>query len=241
MDCIDNSSTFYSKFKTIALESSFSWRVHPWESIGDSFESHMVGLLGWAIANKHSPLFELMRDPASPKLSCERMYSTSPSIIIKNMPLLHLAARMGFIPAVEELLHLSKPRLLDHKRRLAIHHAAETGSVRAMEVLLRIMKDYVNDQDINGHSTLHLAAIGNCYAVVDTLVRRSKIIPDLLDFHSRTPLFYALQNLDITVVELLLYMRASVNWRDIAGQTPVFVAAARLNARGFGATNPTGS
>jgi hypothetical protein len=167
MDWIDSTSTFYGKFRTIALESSFSWRVYPWESIGDSFESHMVGFLGWAIANKHSPLFELMRDPASPKL--RRDVFNIPLYHYNNMPLLHPAARADFITAVEKLVHLSKPRLLDHKRRLAIHHAAETGSVRVMEVLLQSMKVYVSGQGTDGQSPLHLAALCNCDAIVDML------------------------------------------------------------------------
>jgi hypothetical protein len=183
MDWIDNTSTFYGKFRTIALESSFSWRVHPWESIGDSFESHMVGLLRWAIANKHSPLFELMRDPASPKL--RRDVFNIPLYHYNNMPLLHLAARVDFITAVEKLVHLSEPRLLDHKKRLAIHHAAETGSVRAMEILLQSMKVYVSDQDIDGHSPLHLATLCNCDAIVDMLLNCSKILVNLLDIHRK--------------------------------------------------------
>ncbi|KAJ0421608.1 ankyrin repeat-containing domain protein [Aspergillus carlsbadensis] len=229
MDWIDNSSTFYGKFRAIALDHSFSWRVHPWESIGDSFGSHMVGLLGWAIANKHSPLFELMRDPAGPKLRSDVF--NIPLYHYNNVPLLHLAARTDFTTAVEELVHLSKPRLLDHKRRLAIHHAAEAGSVTAMDVLLQGMKAYINVQDIDGHCPLHLAARSNCYAIVDKLLNCSEILINPLDTRRRTPLFYALENSDKTVAEALLYREAFVNSRDIAGQTPVFVAAAKLNAR----------
>jgi ankyrin repeat protein len=229
MDWIDNTSKFYDKFRAIALENSFTWRVHPWESIGDSFGSHMVGLLGWAIAHKHSPLFELMRDPASPKL--RRDVFNIPLYHYNNVPLLHLAARTDFITAVEELVRLSKPRLLDHKKRLAIHHAAEAGSVMAMNVLLQSMEPYINVQDNDGHSPLHLAACSNCYAIVDALLNCSEIRINPLDIHRRTPLFYALENSGTAVVEALLYREAHVNSRDAAGRTPVFVAAAKLNDR----------
>ncbi|KAL4782584.1 ankyrin repeat-containing domain protein [Aspergillus varians] len=126
MDYLDLTSPFWDKFRAIALQNNFTPRPHPWESIGDSIESHFVAMLGWAIANIHPPLFSFWWDRDRPKL--RKDVFNIPLNHYNSSPLLHLAARKSFMSAIEELLHVSKPNLLDHKGRLALHHAAETGS-----------------------------------------------------------------------------------------------------------------
>ncbi|KAL4886174.1 hypothetical protein BJY04DRAFT_213708 [Aspergillus karnatakaensis] len=228
LETIDDSSTFWGRFKAIALNNSFSERVHPWDIIGDSLESHLVGMLAWAIANKHTPLFSLLGDPDFPSIRKEVF--NIPLYYYDNMPLLHLAAKMNFIPAIQKLLQHSKPGLLDHKKRLLIHHAAGSGSTEAMNIVIQSRQAHINAQDIDGRSPLHFAALNNSHDVVKILLDFPGIDADIPDVFGKTPLFYAIEVGNNTVVKALIHDGAYPEHKDAKGQTPAFIAAARLNA-----------
>jgi ankyrin repeat protein len=145
-----------------------------------------------------------------------------------NIPLLHLAAR-NFQSAVEPLVRLSKHPLLDHKRRLALHHAAETGSLRAMELLLQRLSKNTNDRDVDGYTPLHLAAMNKRNDMIELLIDKRASL-SITDKKERTPLFYAVENFDCSTVQALISKGADVNTRDSTLQSPLFVAAEGLNA-----------
>jgi ankyrin repeat protein len=226
-DGIDKSSPSWGKFMKFALEQHFSLRVHPWESIGQSAESHCVSGLGWAIANRHQPLFSLLLDTNEPKMN--KSVFNIPLYHYKNIPLLHLAARNDFPSAVGHLVRLSKHPLLDHNRRLALHHAAESGSLRAMGLLLPRLSTSINDRDVDGYTPLHLAAMNKRNGMIELLIDRGASL-SVTDKKERIPLFYAVENFDCSTVQALISKGADVNTRDSTLQSPLFVAAEGLNA-----------
>ncbi|KAI9373505.1 hypothetical protein BJX61DRAFT_541657 [Aspergillus egyptiacus] len=228
-DGVDRNSTCWTKLKMIALENVSSWRAAPWESIGDSIESQFVAMLGWAIANKHLPLFSLLQEPDSPSL--RREVFNIPLYHYNNIPLLHLAAQMDFVPAVQKLIELSKGRLMDHKERRAIHHAAEAGSIDSLMALLSHERKSQNAQDKDGFTPVHLAVLNMRNAALNVLVLSPGINVDIPDSQGRTPLFYAVEKSDITMARTLLNKGANFNSKDAMNRTPVFYAATRLNTQ----------
>lgn len=225
-DGIHQSSPSWAKFTKIALEQDYSLRVQPWKSIGQSAASHCVAALGWAIANRHLPLFSLLLDTYEPTM--DKSVFNIPLYHYNYIPLLHLAARNDFPSAVEHLVRLSKHPLLDNKRRLALHHAAETGSLLVMELLLPRLNRNINDRDVDGYTPLHLAAMNKRDDMIELLIDGGASL-SITDKKERTPLFYAVENFDCTKVQALISKGADVNTRDSTMQGPLFVAAEGLN------------
>lgn len=58
--------------------------------------------------------------------------------------------------------------LLDNKGRTALHLAVETGNKNAVKILLKELafRDLINDQDKEGNTPLHLAAINGRYKIL---------------------------------------------------------------------------
>ncbi|KAL4906413.1 ankyrin repeat-containing domain protein [Aspergillus multicolor] len=186
-------------------------------------------MLGWAIANKHLPLFSFLAHQDVRKLRSEVF--NIPLYHYNNIPLIHLAARTNFLPGFRELLTRSKPRLLDHKDRLAIHHAAGAGSIEVLKYLLNHtpgIDEYINAQDCDGYTPLHLATGNNSIAATVTLLGTRIIKVNTLDKEGRTPLFHAVERSDKAMMQALLEKCAFVNLKDTKGRTPVFDAAELL-------------
>jgi hypothetical protein len=45
---IAKDSICWDKFRTLALQPNLSWRLHPWEPLGESLDSHFSGLMGYS-------------------------------------------------------------------------------------------------------------------------------------------------------------------------------------------------
>jgi len=100
-------SNCYTKFQTLALEPNLSWRLHPWVPIGESLDSHYAGMLGWAIANHHIPLLDLLLGlRPKPKTDIFDL----PLHHYSNLPPLHLASRKGNIKISQLILQECNPR-----------------------------------------------------------------------------------------------------------------------------------
>ena len=53
-------SRYWDSFRTLALQPNLTWRMHPLVPLAQSASSHYSGLLGWAIANRHRPLIDIL-------------------------------------------------------------------------------------------------------------------------------------------------------------------------------------
>jgi hypothetical protein len=127
---IDKDSTSWDKFRMLALEPNLSWRLHPWEPLGESLDSHFSGLLGWAIVNRHLPLLDLLFGLQNPKPRTDIF--NLPFCHYSNLPPLHLASRIGDAESNQWLLRVCNPKKIDDAGRTALDHAAETGHTDAV-------------------------------------------------------------------------------------------------------------
>jgi len=92
----------------------------------------------------------------------------------QGLGLMHIAAQ-GDQPLSLALLHYQyavQYSRLDDKRSTALHWAAYLGSDQAAALLLAWDQDkiLINEQDADGHTALHLAAISGNVKIVRTLL-----------------------------------------------------------------------
>ncbi|KAL4782688.1 hypothetical protein BJX76DRAFT_358742 [Aspergillus varians] len=225
-DSIDSSSSLWRKFRRIALTQETTRPVHPWEAVGESADSHFMATLAWAIDKKHRPLFSLLVGLDRPQLNSEVF--NIPLYHYSNVPLLHLAARSNFPEALNYLMKVSKHPLLDCKKRLALHHAAETGSIEAMRQLLGKFRISINDRDIKGHTPLHLATMNNHDEMIILLVKKGAML-SITDRDGQTPFWYAIRHCEVDIIQALISNGAYANTSSTTHRSLLFAAAERLD------------
>ena len=152
---IAKDSNCWDKFRVLALEPNLSWRLHPWEPLGESLDSHFSGLLGWAIVNRHLPLLDLLFGLQNPKPRTDIF--NLPFCHYGNLPPLHLASRVGDAKCIQRLLQVCNPKKVDDTGRTALHHAAEMGHTD-VALLLSKTRAILKAKDDKGQTALHLAA-----------------------------------------------------------------------------------
>uniref|UniRef100_A0A7N2L789 Ankyrin repeat-containing protein n=1 Tax=Quercus lobata TaxID=97700 RepID=A0A7N2L789_QUELO len=88
----------------------------------------------------------------------------------EGMYALHISARKGHVGVMRTLIRNCPEtcELLDNKGRTALHLAVETGNKNAVEILLKELafQDLINEQDKEGNTPLHLAAINGRYTIL---------------------------------------------------------------------------
>ena len=67
--------------------------------------------------------------------------------------------------------------LLDNKSRTALHLAVESGSINAVKILLKELAfgDLINEQDEDGNTAFHLAAINRHYRILAMLAHDRRV------------------------------------------------------------------
>lgn len=89
------------------------------------------------------------------------------------------------------------------KNRDTIHKAAERGHTDAVLAFIRKKKSLVNAHNDLGHVPLHIAALHNCYDVVQCLLRNDADV-NLRDNVGWTPLHFACSGKSEKLIQLLL-------------------------------------
>ncbi|GMY20739.1 protein ACCELERATED CELL DEATH 6-like isoform X2 [Fagus crenata] len=97
----------------------------------------------------------------------------------EGMSALHISAKEGRVNVIRTLFTKCPYtfELLDNKRRTVLHLAVESGDIDAVKIFLekKASQDIINEQDEEGNTPLHLAAINGCYEILTMLVDESKV------------------------------------------------------------------
>ena len=88
---------------------------------------------------------------------------------------LHIAAKKGNVNVMKELTTVCPDiyELLNKRDQSALHVAAESGERLAVEFFLKRpeFNGLINDQDVDGNTPMHLAAINGHYGIVSQMAR----------------------------------------------------------------------
>ena len=222
---IHRQASFWEDFQQVALQPNVSWGVHPWSSTGGTSNSHLRGLLGFAISHNHIPLLQLIAD--QPTLLQPDVYN---HVLPGNdlLPALHVAAKAGYANVVKILLPFCDANgLCPQLKRVALHYAASNGHEDIVRLLCTVRRVKVDRRDINSCTSLCLAAKKDHEAVVKLLLDSGKVDPDAKDKYGQTPLRWAAKNGHEAVVKLLLDSgKVDPDAKEKYDQTPLRWAAA---------------
>ena len=97
----------------------------------------------------------------------------------------HIAAKEGNVQVMKELIKKCPDifELLDDKGRTALHVAAESGMYKSFNFLVSRpeFKGFIDEQDKEGNTFAHLAAINDQYMMISSYLKYMMISPNLKD------------------------------------------------------------
>ena len=185
-------SGYWDSFRTFALQQNLNWRMHPWVPLGQSAGSHYSGLLGWAIANRHRPLIDILVHTDALKMPDDIF--NLPLYHHNNLLPLHLAARIDDVDILSSLLPKCDPEKKDLNGWTAIHNVADVGSELS---LVRLLDSKVKKRakDNQGRTALHIAAgKGHSKVVANLLWNGLKADMNSRSKLDETPIEMAIRN-----------------------------------------------
>ena len=119
---------------------------------------------------------------------------TSPAYVEdkKGLCAFHIAAKEGNVLVMEELITACPDiyELLDNRGRTALHVAAENGWLEAVNFFLKRsdLKGLINEQDEEGNTPMHLAAVKGHYKILLKLVRCRDVDTNAVNKEGLTPM-----------------------------------------------------
>lgn len=173
--------------------------AHPWKSSGQSYSSHLHGMLAWSTRENHLPLLRLTLEQGHAHDIWDKPY------IADGLPALHVAARLNHTDAVAVLSAKCRGNMTDWQGRTPVWYASEKGHIGAV-IQLVAMVNKIKFDKVNQLAT--------------SLNRP--------DNEGITPLGIAAQNGHTNVVGwLLTNAKANVNGAGHSQIAPLHLAAAR--------------
>uniref|UniRef100_H2ZJL2 Uncharacterized protein n=1 Tax=Ciona savignyi TaxID=51511 RepID=H2ZJL2_CIOSA len=143
---------------------------------------------------------------------------------------LHLSVITSQTEILEDLLHCgANPNVLDRFGCNVSHIAAKYNAITCLQASFKHSKFPLNIEKINleGLTAVHIAVRNNSIDVLQELLHYGANI-DVKDNKSgRSPLIYAIETDNFTIVEILLEKGASVCEQTYSGDTALHIASGR--------------
>jgi hypothetical protein len=212
-------SKVWQKFEQLAIHFNESWNFHPWIPSGRSPHSYLHGLFGWAVKEQHQPLLLIALNM---RKDLQKVCDL-PSIG-ERLSALHIASRLGYDDVAKVLLDLCKVNLQDEDGYTPLHHAAEKGHIKVVQLLLDKSGPQINIRSNSQSTPLCLAASKGHETVVKLLIDRGANL-EAENEVGRTPLLWAAEKGHEAVVKLLIDRGANLEVKDGFGRTPLLWAA----------------
>ncbi|RAK91400.1 hypothetical protein BO79DRAFT_104963, partial [Aspergillus costaricaensis CBS 115574] len=188
----------WDMFKLLALTSNESWGFHPWRADARSQFSHLQAMFGWAVRERHLPLFRLtMQFPVHIRRICDLPLSG------ELLPALHYACKQGYSDVVSRLLPFCDINRADLQDFTPLHYAVERGHANIVETLLcqKRLKAH-RDSHVKGELLLLASRKGHTEAVKILLKKSADL--EARNSKSQTSLIVAAASGHILTVKLLV-------------------------------------
>lgn len=212
---IHQESSGWENFMQLAMHFNATWNFHPWVSGGRSKTSHLHGLFGWAVKERHRPLLSLL---SGMKSSVLHLFCDLP-VVDEGLPAIHIASKLGYTDIIQILLTLCDINSVDKDGCTPLHHAASKGHIDIVRVFLQ-EKRIKFDVNSTSHCTpLWLAASHGHHDVLSLLIDKGAKIESEDNLHRQTPLRLALENEHYFTANLLLERGAQSRWLDASRQS----------------------
>lgn len=221
---IHHESFAWERFLQLVMCVNETWNFHPWVSGGRSKLSHLHGLFGWAVKERHKPILVLVSDMKS-SLS---QFCHLP-LMGEGLPAIYLAAKFGYEEIIEILLTFCNVNNVDQDGYTPLHHAAINGHTGVVHLFLLQKQVKFDTTSITHQTPLWLAANHGFDDIVSLLIDKGARIEIEENTFRHTPLWRAVQNGHCSTASLLLEKGAQVECQDTDGQTPLKVAIMKRN------------
>jgi Ankyrin repeats (3 copies)/Ankyrin repeat len=205
-------SPVWDKFEQLATNLNETWNFHPWDIRGRSKSSHLHGLLGWAVKERHEPLLSIALNSGK----YIQQVCNLP-LVDEKLPALHVASKLGYYEIVKRLLEICNVNSLDIEDYTPLHHAASKGHVDITRLILSTKGAVVNFVSKSKATPLWLASANGHDKVVSLLIEKKANIEVRDVPNGQTPLCQAAENGHYSVVELLLRNGANIESKDKNG------------------------
>ncbi|RDW76415.1 uncharacterized protein DSM5745_06407 [Aspergillus mulundensis] len=174
-------SPVWDKFNQIALTFNDTWDFHPWIKGGRSLSSQVHALFGYAVREHHMPLLRIAVEAGS-----EVFHVNDLPLLGEGIPALHVAAKLGYVSAVQTLLEICPVNGLDSDGRTALHHAAETGNIEVVRLLANTKGVKVDIRSETYHTPLWNAVQGGHVRIASILLDKgaNAVVAPIFSPHS---------------------------------------------------------
>jgi hypothetical protein len=213
-------SPVWDKFKQLATNFNETWNFHPWHLSGRSIPSRLHSLLGWAVKNRHMPLFTL----AIKSGKYIQQFCNLP-LADESLPVLHIASKLGYHEMIESLLKICNVNSLDVEHHTPLHHAAARGHLDIVQWLSSTRGVIVDLEAKSKVTPLWLAASNGHEEIVSLLIEKRCNIEARDILCGKTAICQAAGNVHYAVTNLFLRNKADLNSIDKNGRTPLRLAA----------------
>jgi ankyrin repeat protein len=218
---ITSRSVVWVKFQELAINPNKSWNFHPWICGGQSQNSHLHGLFGWAVKERHIPLLKIVLSVNTGRGPGD-FYDLP--LVGGSLPALHTASRLGYEDVVKLLLKVCAVGKQDDQKYTPLHHAAENGHYEVVK-LLSSAKGVRIDTMSAEHLTPLLLAIINGHTQIASMLMEKGARHELKDNKGLTPLSHAARRCHNAIIELLIEKGAKIESKDNTSRTPLSWAA----------------
>ena len=213
---ISSGSSLYRQFQEITLQPNVTYRLHPWQPLGQSFDSHISGLMSWSIINNHRAMFKL--PPVQERLMARPEILALPTPEHGNYNMIILAVRRNAAWVFDELPmhHDDEVRKLlsveDEDGWNGLLHATVTRALETMKVLVQRFRTPYTIFHEEGRTTgpLSVAVEARNLLVVQAILKLPTFVigPDIYNAHA-----CAMENGYSDVLKCIDH-KASILWTD---------------------------